>query len=201
MILAAEPNSYLYAGLRHGIDRQTLAREVVRHTCELCLQRIEPAVGDCFFLPAGVVHALGPGLLVAEIQQASDITYRLYDWGRPGPDGQPRKLHVDEALEAIDYQYGPVSAAEPQPTGEPSVERLVHCDKFVLDRWRLTEVRKVGGDNRCHIIAVVSGEVEIEGDPAGTPLTKGHVALLPAEMGATAIRPRGEATFLDAYLP
>ena len=72
-------------------------------------------MGDCLLLPAGVVHAFGPGLLVAEIQQASDTTYRIYDWSRLGPDGQPRKLHVNEALEAIDYQFGPVKAQQPRP--------------------------------------------------------------------------------------
>jgi mannose-6-phosphate isomerase len=201
VILEADPGSYLYAGLRRGIDRDTLAREVVRHTCELCLRRIEPAVGDCYFLPSGVVHALGPGLVVAEIQQASDITYRLYDWGRPGPDGRPRTLHVEEALAAIDFQYGPVAAAQAEPTGDPTVERLVHCDEFVLDRWRLSGMHQAAGDQRCHIMAVLSGEVEIAGDPAGAPLVKGGVVLLPAELGPTAIQARGEAVLLDAYLP
>ncbi len=117
VILAAAPGSYLYAGLRRGIDRQTLEREIVRHTCELCVQRIEPKVGDCFFIPAGAVHGLGPGLLVAEIQQASDTTYRLYDWGRPGPDGRPRPLHVAQALEVVDFNLGPLAAASPQHDG------------------------------------------------------------------------------------
>ncbi|HEV3138576.1 MAG TPA: type I phosphomannose isomerase catalytic subunit [Pirellulales bacterium] len=201
VILAAEPGSFLYAGLRRGFDRAALEREVARDTCELCVERIEPRAGDCFFLPAGVVHALGPGLLVAEIQQASDTTYRLYDWSRRGPDGQPRPLHVAEALEAIDYERGPVAAQQPQPTARSGVEKLVACEQFVLDRWRLFGVAEAGGDDRSHIISVLEGAVEIEGDPAEQPVERGGVVLLPAEVGPVGVKARGATVLLDAYLP
>jgi mannose-6-phosphate isomerase len=201
VILAAEPGSYLYAGLRRAVDHQLLEREVARHTCELCVGRVEPSVGDCFFLPAGVLHALGPGLLVAEIQQASDTTYRLFDWGRPGPDGRPRPLHIEDALEAIDYSYGPVSAQQPELTDRPHVERLVACDKFVLDRWKLSTPQPAGGDERCHILMVLTGEAELDGDPGPEPLRAGSVVLLPAALGAVTVRPRQPAVLLDAYLP
>ena len=138
------------------------------------------------FCRPACVHALGPGLLVAEIQQASDTTYRLYDWGRLGPDGQPRKLHVEPALDAIDYSYGPVAAQRPQPTDTPGVERLVACDKFVLDRSTIDGAGSVGGDDRCHILAVVEGTLDIAGDPPAGPLAPGDVALLPAALAKTA---------------
>ena len=83
------------------------------------------------------MHGLGPGLLIAEIQQASDTTYRLYDWSRLGPDGHPRPLHVDAALEAIDYAYGPVAIERPELTERVIVERLVARDKFAHDRRML----------------------------------------------------------------
>jgi mannose-6-phosphate isomerase len=200
VIVEAAPRSFLYAGLRQGITRETLVHELTRQTCELCVERIEPVSGDCFFLPAGVLHALGPGLLVAEIQQSSDTTYRLYDWNRRGPDGQPRALHVDQALEAINYDCGPVSAQQPQATQRDGVERLVACDQFVLDRWRFAGTMLAGGDDRFHIVAVLSGQVSIAGDPMG-PLTAGSVALLPAEAGDVAVTAAGEAVVLDAYLP
>ncbi len=201
VILAAEPGSYLFAGLRWAVDRQLLAREVARHTCELCVARIEPSVGDCFFLPAGVLHALGPGLLVAEIQQASDTTYRLYDWGRLGPDGQPRQLHIEEALDAIDYRYGPVTAQQPKPTELAHVEQLVACDKFVLDRWSLSTAEPVGGDDRCHILLVLSGEVELDGDACPEPLRAGSAVLVPAALGEVTVRPGKASVLLDTYLP
>jgi len=201
VILAAEPGSYLFAGLRGGIDRETFRREIARRTCELCLERIEPRAGDCFFLPAGVVHALGPGLLVAEIQQPSDTTYRIYDWSRLGPDGQPRQLHVDAALEAIDFRYGPVARQPPLTTDTAGVERLVACDQFVLDRRKIIGAQPIGGDDRCHLLAVIEGAVEVEGDPAACPLPCGGVMLLPAELGRVSVTAPARAVVLDAYLP
>jgi mannose-6-phosphate isomerase len=201
VVLDVEPRSYIYAGLRPGIDRDMVEHEIARRTFELCCERIEPQVGDCYFLPAGVVHALGPGLLIAEIQQASDTTYRLYDYDRIGPDGKPRPLHVAEALEAIDYDYGPVRAQQPQPTDVQGVERLVDCDRFVLDRWTLSGVHRAGGDERCHILAVIEGTVDVAGDPVGQGLARGGVMMLPAQLGAVDVQARDSAVVLDAYLP
>jgi mannose-6-phosphate isomerase len=199
--MAVEPRSYVYAGLRRDIDRAMLQHELARRTAELCCERLEPRVGDCIFLPAGVVHALGPGLLVAEIQQASNTTYRLYDYDRVGPDGRPRQLHVAEALEAIDYDYGPVRAQAPQPRGASGVERLVTCPQFVLDRWSVSGAHRAGGDDRCHLLAVLQGALEVPGDPLGAPLAAGGVMLLPAQSGAVDVHAHEQTVVLDAYLP
>jgi mannose-6-phosphate isomerase len=201
VVLDAQPGSLIYAGLKRGFDRHALERELARGTCELCLHRFEPQPGDCIFLPAGVVHAIGEGLLIAEIQQSSDVTYRLFDWNRLGADGRPRPLHIEQSLEVIDFSYGPASPQEPLQTERPHVERLVACDKFVLDRWTISSPETIGGDNRCHMIAVLEGEVELDRDPAPRPLSKGHTALLPAALGAVEIRPHGRTVLLDAYLP
>ena len=204
IILAAEPGSVIYAGLKRGFDRAALAREVNRGTTELCLHRFEPRVGDCIFVPAGTVHALGAGLVVAEIQQASDTTFRLFDWNRLGTDGKPRTLHVEESLAAIDYAAGPVQPQIPQQTDRPFVERLVACDKFVLNRWRLSgsEAREqltVGGDGKFHILAALSGEAKIEGEPA--PLKMGQTLLLPAAAGKVSVTASPKTVLLDMYLP
>jgi mannose-6-phosphate isomerase len=200
VVLHAEPGSLIYAGLKRGFDRHALEREVNRGTTELCLHRFEPAPGDCVFLPAGTIHALGAGLVVAEIQQASDTTYRLFDWNRLGPDGKPRTLHVREALDTIDFAAGPVTPQSPQATDDSRREQLVECDKFILDRWRLDGAATIGGDGRFHILTILEGEAEIAGDPAGRPLRKGETMLLPAACGATAIKAKN-ALLLDAYLP
>ena len=201
VILAVEPGSYIYAGVKRGFDRHALAREIARGTCELCLHRFEPKVGDCIFLPAGTIHALGPGLLVAEIQQSSDTTYRVYDWNRLGPDGNPRALHVEEALEVIDFTTGPVQAQRPQSTEDPHRQRLVECDKFILDRLQLNSPQSIAGDNRCHILCVLEGRVTVENDPANCPLEVGESILLPASSAPLTVSPAANSVFLDAYLP
>ncbi|MEZ6072331.1 MAG: type I phosphomannose isomerase catalytic subunit [Pirellulales bacterium] len=87
LVMDVEPGSVVYAGLKQGFDRPSFEREMKRGTAELCLNSFEPAVGQCVFIPAGLVHALGEGLLIFEIQQSSDTTYRLFDWNRLQADG------------------------------------------------------------------------------------------------------------------
>ena len=201
LILHAEPDAVIFAGLKRGFDREALAREINRGTTELCLHRIEPKSGDCIFIPAGTVHALGEGLVVAEIQQASDTTFRLFDWNRVGADGKPRPLHIEQALDVIDYQTGPIALQTPQSTGTDGASRLVACDKFVLDRRNLAAPQIVGGDDRFHILAVVAGQVDIEGDPSGRPLLCGETALLPAACEQCTVTAAKDAIILDMYLP
>lgn len=201
VVLAAEPGSKIYAGLRPGVDRMTLARALDAGTCDQCLHQFEPAVGDCVFLQAGTVHALGAGLVVAEIQQASNTTYRLFDWNRVGADGKPRQLHIAESLDTIDYARGPVGPSQPQPTELPGRERLVACDKFILDRCRLDGPITCGGDQRFHIFAGIEGTATLAGAAGELPLARGRTVLAPATCGEVEITPQGRAVALDMYLP
>jgi mannose-6-phosphate isomerase len=201
VVLDAAACSVIYAGLRPGVDRTTLEAAIREGRCRDCLHELHPSAGDCIFLPAGTVHALGAGLLVAEIQQPSDVTYRLFDWNRVGPDGRPRPLHVEQGLAAIDFDRGPVEVQRPLATKRPEVSRLVECEKFILDRWDFDSPLLAGGDNRCHVIAVLHGAVTVAGDPAGIALPRGGTALLPAWQAAVEISPIGRSILLDAYLP
>ncbi len=202
IVLAADPGSVIYAGLKRGFDRPAVEREIARGTVELCLNRIEPQPGDCILLPAGTVHAIGAGLLIAEIQQSSDTTYRLFDWNRLDPGGNPRPLHVREALEVIDFDRGPISPAVPMPTERHYVTRLAACDKFVVDRWDIALPRETGGDGRYHILSVIEGAVTVDGDAADRPLRMGETILLPGGAGRTRLDPQPpKAVLLDIYSP
>jgi mannose-6-phosphate isomerase len=201
VVVESLPGSLIYAGLKPGVDRRALAAAIGQRRCQDCLHSFAAAAGDCVFLPAGTVHALGAGLLVVEIQQSSDATFRLFDWNHLGPDEQPRPLHVEQALEVIDFLRGPVSPVCPKPTARPEVARLVECDKFSWDRWEINSPVDLGGDERFHIIAVLAGGVRIENDPAGRPVPRGGTALLPAAAGRLRFEPEGQAVLLDAYLP
>jgi len=200
VILHAEPGSLVYAGLKRGFDRAALEREVNRGTTELCLHRFEPKVGDCIFIPAGTVHALGEGLVVAEIQQASDTTFRLFDWNRVDNDGKLRPLHVEQALRTINYDFGPVEPQVAQTLDSKSVERLVSCDNFTLDRWSLNKQQAIGGDDRFHVISVLEGELQIDSEPSGEPICKGQTVLVPASIGPMTVQGEPESLVLDAYL-
>lgn len=201
VVLAAEPGSKVYAGLKPGVDREQLAQHATTGIVDQCVHQFEPRAGDCLLLEAGTVHAVGAGLLIAEIQQSSDTTYRLFDWNRLGTDGQPRELHIEQSLATIDFARGPVSAQIPQPTGTPGCERLVECNKFILDRWQTAEPFTCGGDDRCHLLAIVEGTAKLAGDMAEAPFQKGCSALLPASCGTTEIRPQGRVVVLDMVMP
>jgi len=201
VIVHAEPGGTIYAGLKRGFDQAALERELDRGTTQLCLHSFEPQTGDCVFIPAGTVHALGAGLVVAEIQQASDTTFRLFDWNRVGPDGMPRALHIEQALQVIDYDSGPVSPQIPVSTRETGVERLVACDEFVLERRALVEPALIGGDHRFHLLTVLAGQLAIDGDAARQPLSMGETVLLPAVAGPVQVAPHPKTLLLDMYLP
>ncbi|TWT41582.1 type I phosphomannose isomerase catalytic subunit [Botrimarina hoheduenensis] len=202
LVLAAEPGAKIYAGLSAGVDRAAIAAALAEGECERCLHAFEPAVGDCVFIPAGTVHALGEGLVIAEIQQASNTTFRLFDWNRLEKDGKPRPLHVEASLDTIDYQRGPVAPQIPQPLGEGS-ERLVECDKFIFDRWRLSAgqggvLSDAGG---FRILTVVEGEVTVRSDDGVETLGLGQTLLAPACCSGLTLDAGTGATVLDMRLP
>lgn len=137
VVLDVAPQAKIYSGFKPEVTREEVEQRLSDGTLEQTLHQITPRRGDCVFLPAGTVHAVGGGVLMAEVQQASDATFRLYDWNRPGPDGKPRTLHIEQALEAIDWTAGPVDPVTPnivEDTDEGRVERLVDCDYFTLER-------------------------------------------------------------------
>ncbi len=201
VVLAAEPGSLIYAGLRPGVDLAMLRKAICEGTCERLLHRFEPSVGDCVFIPAGTVHALGAGVVVAEVQQSSDTTFRLFDWNRLGPDGNPRPLHIEEALQVLDFQRGPVDPQRLRSGELPWQELLVECEPFRLQRTRLSSPQAIGGDHRCHVVSVLEGAVRLAGDPSEAALVAGSTVLLPASIGSVEAVPSEETVLLDAHLP
>jgi mannose-6-phosphate isomerase len=197
VVLATEPGSKIYAGLKPDVTRDKLAAAIEAGNCETCLHEFEPKVGDCVFIKAGTVHALGAGLVIAEIQQASDTTFRLFDWNRVDAEGKPRPLHIAESLAVTDYARGPVDSQVPARTDEPERERLVNCDKFVIDRLTVAKPQAVGGDERFHLLVPLSGAITV----AGEPLKLGQTCLVPAAAGPVEAAPLGKAVVLDIYLP
>ena len=197
VVLAADPGSKIYAGLKAGVTHDDLRIALENGTCENFLHEYQPTVGDCIFIEAGTVHALGAGLLIAEIQQASDTTFRLFDWNRVDAEGNPRPLHVEQSLATIDFSRGPVAILQPAETETAGRQRLVDCDKFVLERCTRKRKQSLGGDDCLHGIVVSEGAIEINGNP----LAIGETCLLPAAAGQVEAVPQDQALLLDSYLP
>jgi len=186
-VIDAAPGSRLWAGLKAGVDRAALAAALREGRCEEVLHVVEPKAGDCIFIPAGTVHAIGAGLVVAEIQQSSDVTYRLHDWNRTGPDGQPRPLHLEAGLEAVS-RFGPVDPTPAAPLESPGVRRLASCEYFRFDEITPGADCTVGGDDACHLLAIVGGRVALDDAWELPVLGTGRTLLLPAEIGPQTLR-------------
>jgi len=146
------------------------------------------------------VHALGAGILAAEVQTPSDTTFRVFDFNRTDPStGKPRTLHVDEALACIDFQRGPVYPV--LPIQETSLrERLFSCPYFRLWRTRSQRRFRVGAAGECRIIIVLAGEAELQYRGQAFAMRPGSLLLLPADVGACECQPRGESVVLEAGL-
>jgi mannose-6-phosphate isomerase len=132
----------IFAGLRDGVSQDDIERAVADGSFESLLMRYDTREGECYFIPGGLVHAIGEGTSVFEVQQSSDTTFRLYDWGRVGADGKPRKLHVKEALKAIDMSLKP-----PVPSAN------VFCDYFSFEK---VSAGKIEGSDKWRVVYTVS---------------------------------------------
>ncbi|MFN0053957.1 MAG: type I phosphomannose isomerase catalytic subunit [Planctomycetales bacterium] len=198
VVMEAAQGSCVYAGLSPGVSPQQLREGLHPGTMEDCLHKVHVVRGDCLFIPAGTVHAIGAGVLVAEIQQSSDLTYRLYDWGWLDSDGQPRQLHIEQGLACVDFSRGPVAPSLPRVVKDERghrVEELVHCPYFTLRRHVLQGSLRWPDDQRCHLLMGVAGEARV--GPAAELLRRGDTLLIPAAALPCPIEGDGPAEFLE----
>jgi mannose-6-phosphate isomerase len=199
VVMSAEPGSRIFAGLRDGIGRDEFRRAVERDRVEDCLHSFPARVGDCVFIPAGTVHALGAGVMIFEVQQTSDVTYRLFDWGRVDPKtGLQRTLHIDDALRCTDFDVGPRRPSWPALEGSRSVriERLVACPYFELRRVTGAEPFVVGTPGRSTILVGIDGRLDVRWRARTFRMKTGGVVLCPASAGECDCIPVGSATVL-----
>ena len=207
VILDADPaRSRIYAGFRNGTTAEAFRRAMESKTVPDTLHAFTPKPGDCVFLDAGTVHAIGAHVLLFEVQQTCDITYRLYDWDRvDAKTGRPRDLHVDDGLACTDFGRGPSGpvAAYLEAEHPARRERLVgpDCKYFTLHRVAGSRPFPVGAAGHCRVLVVTDGRGALVHGRTETPLGTGSVVLLPAEVGAAEVRPDGPLTALECGLP
>lgn len=191
--------SRIYAGFRPGVTADAVRRAIAERRAPETLHGFTPRPGDCVFLRAGTVHAIGANILLFEVQQTSDITYRLYDWDRvDAKTGQPRQLHVDRGLACADFAAGPCYPVDPERTNRPHrCERLVKCPYFTLHRHGHADRFAVGATGECRVVVGVEGRGHLVWNDRGFPIGPGVVMLLPAAVGECAIAPQGPLTILE----
>ncbi len=175
-ILDAAPDAQLIAGLRHGVTRRQFEEAIQQggSAFQKCFHQFPVQAGDALFVPSGRLHAIGAGLVIAEIQQNSDTTYRVYDWDRVDAAGKPRALHIRESLASIDF-----SDFEPAPTKLP-----IRCEHFIVEQLEIT----IQATGRCdaknfRILGGITGDVTITTSNFTERLHPGEFILLPAALG------------------
>ena len=204
VVLEAGKESCIYAGLKPGTNEGDLRRALTNGTVADDLVCFRPKPGDGVFLPAGTVHSLGGDIVVFEVQENSDVTFRLYDWDHiEAKTGRLRALQVDRALACIDFAQGKIGPVTPvvESTTPVARERLFQCEQFCL--WRLCgrSPFTVGAAGSARVLICIEGAAELEHDGVSYPVGKGDVWLLPAAVGACPFRPGSAVILLEIALP
>ena len=198
-VVAAQPGAKLIIGVQPGMSRDDIVTAIENGSIEERMVYAEVTPGDVLYVEAGVIHALGPGLLIYEIQQSSDTTYRLYDWGRMGLDGKPRDLHLEKGLQVATLETLPKIHHTSRLTG-------LHSDivKSPYFRTQLIQLNALNGQQLTlntsgtsfHCLTSIGGEALVQAGTDDVPLNNGQTVLIPAGLGAYTLTTRTQARIL-----
>jgi mannose-6-phosphate isomerase len=198
-IADAAPDAGLYVGLKRGVTRGEFEKKISDGSVADCFHRIPVRAGDAMFLPSGRVHAIGDGLVIFEIQQNSDTTYRVFDWNRVGLDGRPRELHVAQSLASIDFDdFEPALVATSfAADGQVQKRPLVNDPLFNVEAWKLEPgTNGLLKSGKLQIVAVTGGEIEIRSGTISVNLSAGQFCLIPASLERTEVLAKSDAALL-----
>jgi mannose-6-phosphate isomerase len=197
-IADAAPGAELFVGLKRGVTRAEFEGKIQTGEVAECFHRVPVRAGDAMFLPSGRVHAIGAGLVIFEIQQNSDTTYRVFDWNRVGLDGKPRELHVAQSLASIDFNDFEPALVPSRFVGDSlmQVRPLVRDPLFAVEAWKLSGTKVSLELKKVQIVAVMGGQVEINGGSTSVKLSAGQFSLIPASLKRTEVLAKSDAALL-----
>jgi len=202
VVLESAPGSLIYAGLKPGANAEAI-RSLNAQNASETLASFHPSVGDGVFIHSGTVHTLGAGVVVFEVQENSDVTFRIFDWDRvDAKTGQPRELHIERSLESIDWNQGLITPVQPMIESTEPVKRelLFTCEHFTT--WRVTGEHffNVGAVGEPRVVIALDGVASLDSEGKHYPIHKGDVMLLPAEIGVCVCNPNGPFTCLEVAI-
>lgn len=202
-ILDAEPGAQIIYGVKRPVNREEVRAAIEANALEALLRSAEVSAGDVVFVPAGTIHAIGSGVALYELQEYSDITYRLYDYGRLQANGQPRELHIDRGLDVMRCEPSRIVKATPlvgEQTASSVRRTLVACKYFVEDEYTFSgQVSSHVTPSSLHVVTVIEGSCAVRWPGGELSLALGDTAVLPAGMGAYIFEGRGRV--IRAYVP
>lgn len=200
-VMKAEPGAQLMMGFRRQVSADELHDMCHDGSVEDVLQSYDVKAGDVFFIPAGMVHAIGKGCLMLEIQQASDITYRMYDYMRKDINGQYRQLHIHESLESIDYgSWQGRKVGYEARANEPVT--LVECDKFTVNLIELDKPKEydIAAVDSFILLTCAEGHVTLQFDGDYLTIADGETVMIPAEMNSLVLVPTVKSRLIETYI-
>ncbi len=194
-IIDAKPGAVIYKGLKTGVTREKFEAAIKDGSCADYIEKVEVNIGECHFLPSGTIHAIGAGLLIAEIQQPSDTTYRVFDWNRLDPKThKPRELHISDALESIHFD------SSQDNLSVNSTGRLVDAQEFKVDKYELQANQSLDiAKDKMEVLVIITGEGAIEGDDSKIDFTKGDTIFIPYNFSGN-IKPTKSVEFLSVTI-
>jgi len=200
-VLESEKKSKIYTGFREGVTKEDYLSSLNDGTMADLLNIEHPEPGDTFFIPAGRIHAIGAGTVLVEVQQTSDITYRIFDWNRKNTGKEKRDLHTDLALDAIDFNANGKSKIRKIPALNGS-ENLVSCEFFNTNLFRFNKplTKEYYSVDSFVVYICIEGKFTIHWDQETETMIKGETVLLPALIKEVVLEPVGEAQVLEVYV-
>jgi mannose-6-phosphate isomerase len=203
-VITAREGADLRVGLRPDVTPESFRRAIADGTVEDCLERVAVRAGDAVFVPAGTAHTICPGGVLCEIQEHSDITYRVFDYNRVGADGQPRPLHIRQALNVM--RFGEQSGGRCDPVrithGAVTETFFAACRYFATERWEFRErIAAVTSPEHFDLLIFLEGRGGIEFADRAEPFAPAELWLLPAALGAYQLVPESPTTLLRTYVP
>lgn len=201
-VIEADQGSELIVGFNQEVDKAKYVAKLEEGKLEEILNNEPVQKGSCFFIPAGRVHAIGKGILLAEIQQTSDVTYRMYDWNRTDDHGNPRELHTDLAVDAIDYSFEKKYRTDYE-TEINQTKELVRCPYFTTNTLEFnTKIEKDYSQLDSFVIYMcLDGEFTIESEGGiKTTVAKGESVLIPASLEFVVLNPNQQTEILEVYI-
>jgi mannose-6-phosphate isomerase len=205
-VVSAEPGAELLFGLKPGSNKQEFLARLKDQTLESIFQPVDVSAGDTIFVPPGTPHAIGPGMIVCEIQEYSDLTYRVYDYGRVDAQGKPRELHIDKALEVTNFAstFKGKTKHLPLPVEEEKVERslLAACPFFATELWTASAFSTIPV-TRSHfdVIVLLSGRGVLRSKDFAAPIEQGECWFLPASLEDCHLVPIESTKMIRTYVP
>jgi len=203
-VVAAREGAELRVGLRPDATRESIVRAIADGAVEDCLASVAVRAGDAVFVPAGTAHTICPGVVLCEVQQHSDITYRVFDYNRVGPDGKLRPLHVRQALNVMRFGEQSGGLCEPVRVTHSGVDEtyFAACRQFATERWEFRErIAAVTSPEHFDILVFLDGKGRIEFNEGAEPYAPAQVWLLPAALGAYQLVPESASMLLRTYVP